>query len=65
MKRPIKLHILSDLHLEFGDFSVPETDRDILILAGDIHNGKQALEFLQTEVKKSPVIYVYCKEVST
>ena len=31
----MKLHILSDLHIEFADFVPPETDADAVILAGD------------------------------
>jgi predicted phosphohydrolase len=31
-----KLHIMSDLHLELSDFTIPEVQADILILAGDI-----------------------------
>lgn len=31
----MKLHVLSDLHLEFGGFPVPETDADVVVLAGD------------------------------
>ncbi|GER18449.1 metallophosphoesterase [Variovorax boronicumulans] len=32
----MKLLILSDLHLEFGTFLVPQVDYDLVILAGDI-----------------------------
>jgi len=35
----MKLHILSDLHTEFADFVPPETDADVVILAGDIGVG--------------------------
>jgi len=36
----MKLHILNDLHIEFEDFTPPETDADIVILAGDIGVGQ-------------------------
>ena len=36
----MKLHILSDLHTEFADFSPPETGADVVILAGDIGVGR-------------------------
>ena len=32
----IRLHILSDLHIEFGPFECPSLDADVTILAGDI-----------------------------
>ncbi|MBC8318821.1 MAG: metallophosphoesterase [Desulfobulbaceae bacterium] len=55
----MKLHVLSDLHLEFGGpFVVPDVDRDVLVLGGDIGVGPGALEFIQDQAKKSPVILV-------
>lgn len=35
----MKLYILSDLHLEFGDFEVPQVDADAVVIAGDLHVG--------------------------
>lgn len=32
----MKIHLLSDLHLEFGPYNKPLPDADVLILAGDI-----------------------------
>jgi Icc-related predicted phosphoesterase len=32
----MKLHIVSDLHIEFNDYLIFPTDADVLILAGDI-----------------------------
>ncbi|RMG34644.1 MAG: hypothetical protein D6732_10405 [Methanobacteriota archaeon] len=54
----MKIHPGSDLNLEFGDIELPETDRDVLFLAGDIGIGKGALEFIKEEAGKSSVIYV-------
>lgn len=34
----MKLHLLSDLHLEFSTFEPPATDADVIVLSGD--NGK-------------------------
>jgi hypothetical protein len=31
--------LMSDLHIEFGPLTVPQTDVDVAILAGDIHVG--------------------------
>jgi hypothetical protein len=32
----MKLQIVSDLHLEFGDIEIPNVGTDLLILSGDI-----------------------------
>ena len=57
-KFDMKLHILSDLHLEFENFSPPETDADVVILAGDIHVGLKAISWAQTRFPHKPVIYI-------
>jgi Icc-related predicted phosphoesterase len=54
----MKIHILNDLHIEFGDFSIPETDADIIVLAGDIGVGLGGLDWLHTQHIKKPIIYV-------
>ena len=54
----MKIHILNDLHIEFADFTIPETDADVLILAGDIGVGLGGLEWLERQNLKKPVIYV-------
>ncbi len=53
----VKLHILSDLHLEFSDFDLPETDADIIVLAGDIGLGTKGLEWARRQTDK-PILYV-------
>jgi predicted phosphodiesterase len=55
----MKLHILSDLHLEFGGLRLPEVDTDVTVLAGDIGVGLQGIEWaLQAIPCHQPVIYV-------
>jgi Icc-related predicted phosphoesterase len=54
----MKLHILSDLHTEFGDFAPPETDADVVVLAGDIGVGLGGIEWAAGRFPKTPVIYV-------
>ena len=54
----MKLHILNDLHVEFDDFIVPETDADVVILAGDIGVGVSGLEWAAERVTDKPVIYI-------
>lgn len=53
----MRIHILSDLHLEFGSLRLPEVDADVTVLAGDIGVGLMGLEWaLQTFAR--PVVYV-------
>lgn len=54
----MKLHILSDLHTEFADFDPPETDADIVVLAGDIGVGTAGVEWAARRFGERPVIYV-------
>lgn len=54
----MKIHILSDLHLEFENFDIPETDADIIVLAGDICGGTDGLKWIISQTNK-PVIYVF------
>ena len=54
----MKLHVLSDLHTEFADFSPPETDADVVVLAGDIGVGLGGIEWAARRFAKVPVIYV-------
>ncbi len=54
----MKLHVLSDLHTEFADFSPPETDADVVILAGDIGVGLGGIEWAARRFPKALVIYV-------
>ena len=54
----MKLHILSDLHTEFQEFSPPETDADVVILAGDIGVGLDGIAWAAREFPELPVVYV-------
>ncbi len=67
----MKLHILSDLHNEFlrnsknlfqhrWDGSIPDTDADIIVLAGDIDTGIQVAEWAIDESERlgKHIIYV-------
>lgn len=58
----MKIRILSDLHLEFGPIQITELpdDKDtVLILAGDIHTGMRAYDFVMEMCERFyQVIYV-------
>lgn len=58
---PLRVRYMSDLHLEFGDFILPDDkDIDLLILAGDIVSGKNGWKKLIGLIKGCdvPVIFV-------
>ncbi len=44
----MNIQIISDVHLEFGSFELPNKNCDVLIAAGDIGVGTEGLEWLQT-----------------
>lgn len=54
----MKIHILSDLHTEFSDFDPPETDAEVVVLAGDIGVGAGGIEWAARQYPEAPVIYV-------
>jgi predicted phosphohydrolase len=54
----MKALLLSDLHLEFAPFSPPETDADVVILAGHIHQGVKAIPRINDAFPGIPVVYV-------
>jgi predicted phosphodiesterase len=54
----MRIRVLSDLHLEFCDWTPPAADADVIVLAGDIHVGVQGLEWAREQFPTTPVIYV-------
>ena len=54
----MKIQVLADLHLEFAPLIVPETDADVVVLAGDIHVGVRGLEWILKSFRDRQVIYV-------
>lgn len=54
----MKLHILSDLHLEFSKFEPPATGADIIILAGDIGKGSDGVYWAREAFPDKEVVYV-------
>lgn len=52
----MKLHVLSDLHLSVAPLAHPQTDADLVILAGDIARPDAAIAWAQGFDK--PVLYV-------
>jgi hypothetical protein len=54
----MRLHILSDLHLEFEPFTPPTVEADVVILGGDVGTGRNGLKWALKAFPDRPVIYV-------
>jgi predicted phosphodiesterase len=52
----MKLHVLSDLHLNVEEFDAPVAEADVIVLAGDIARPAKACDWAQQ--LRQPVIYV-------
>lgn len=53
---PLRLNVLSDLHLSQGDLERPHTDADVVVLAGDVARPQRAFQWACGFTV--PVIYV-------
>lgn len=56
--RPLRIRVLSDLHLELGPWQAPQAEADVVVLAGDIHAGTHGLHWAHRQFPNVPVIYV-------
>jgi Icc-related predicted phosphoesterase len=57
----MRIQLVSDVHVEFDEqepFALPEVERDLLVVAGDLGEGAEGAEFLRRELKRGPVVYV-------
>ncbi len=54
----MRIQLLSDLHLEFGDFTPARPAADVLVVAGDLHVGKRGLAWLARHYADIPIVYV-------
>ena len=54
----MKLQILNDLHTEFGNFELEDTDADVVVFAGDIGVGFEGLKWMENQDIDKPFIYV-------
>ena len=54
----MRLQVFSDLHLEFGPFEPPIKNPDVVVLAGDIHQGTEGVKWARNICPDCPVIYV-------
>ena len=54
----MKIHIISDLHLDLGTLDLPSTDADVVVLAGDIRPKIGGLKWIRETIKDKPVVYI-------
>lgn len=54
----MKLHVISDLHLERAPFTVPEVEADVAVLAGDIAPGTAGIDWIRRHFDGRPVLHV-------
>ena len=54
----MRIRVLSDLHREFGQVSLPEVSADVVVLAGDIDRGTKGVAWARQAFPETPVLYV-------
>ncbi len=54
----MRVHILCDLHLEFAPFKPNNADADVIVLAGDVHTGRNGIKWMFKAFPDRPVIYI-------
>lgn len=54
----MRLRVLSDLHLEFAALDPVAVPCDVLVLAGDIHQGSAGLTWARRHFPALPIVYV-------
>jgi 3',5'-cyclic AMP phosphodiesterase CpdA len=54
----VRLHVLSDLHLERAPFTTPEVDADLVVLAGDMAPGTAGVDWARSWLGDRPALYV-------
>jgi len=54
----VRLHVVSDLHVEFGAFELPATDADAVVLAGDTGLGIAGVRLARRWSRDRPVLFV-------
>src|SRR5262245_7256668 len=54
----MRLHVVSDLHQEFGEIDIPTVDCDCVVLAGDVSTKRNGLKWIRQRFHDVPVIYV-------
>jgi len=54
----MRIHVVSDLHQEFGSIDVPTVDCDCVVLAGDVSTKRNGMAWILKRFRDIPVIYI-------
>lgn len=54
----MRLHVLSDLHLERAPFAPPAVDADVIVLAGDTARGTDGVAWARSWAGQRPVLFL-------
>lgn len=54
----MRVHLLSDLHLEHSPYREAPPACDVVVLAGDVHQGAEGVRWAQLAFPDHPVVYV-------
>jgi predicted phosphodiesterase len=54
----VRLHVVSDLHVEFGAFELPTVDADAVVLAGDVGLGTAGVRLARSWAAGRPLLFV-------
>jgi len=54
----LRIHLLSDLHCEFENYSPEDIGADVVIIAGDLNTGTKGIKWIHKHFRKTPVIYI-------
>jgi len=54
----MRIHVLSDLHLEVSDYVPPHVECDVVVLAGDIGKHAQGFEWARQHWPTQEIVYV-------
>lgn len=54
----MRLHIFSDVHAEFARFDPPKVEADVVVIAGDLHVGREGIKWIRRQFSGQPVVYV-------
>ncbi len=57
-QRSLRMLVLSDLHVEVAKFQPPTDGFDVVILAGDIHNGVEAPRWAREAFPHHPIVQI-------
>ena len=56
--RLTRVHVVSDVHCEFDDYRLEETDAEVVVLAGDVNHGLKGLEWARACFPSQDIVYV-------